>query len=134
VRDHKPGGLDGVVIKELYIDGVVGDQETFCYFRPPSGNISQLREVVMLQLCKEKSRSRNVHALLLEEYGLGVFRRISVAHLGNYNLCGFIPIRGLGGVTFVFKMHPREAYGEVNVLRNKEWKRTKWSVVTFKLM
>jgi hypothetical protein len=128
VRDRKPDGPDGVAIKEVYIDGVVGDQKTFCYFRPHSGNISQLRKVVMLQLCKEKSSGRNVHALLLEEYGLGSFRRISVAHLGNYNLYEFIPTRGLRCVTFVFMMHPREIYGGMNELRNKEWKRTKWSM------
>jgi hypothetical protein len=78
----------------------------YWYFKRPAD--IEHREVMILQICKERSTYQKVHALLLEEHQEGLFVRIGIARLANYNLYKFIPSHPRGGIRWGFHWNPRE--------------------------
>ncbi len=128
----KPAGLRGIVLKELYFDTASTAGIVSCYFESPTEIQCTVRKLTMLQICKDRSGNRNVHALLLEPQSDRSFKRVGVCRLGNYNLLPLSPNKGM--IAWGFHMHPRERDGKMHELKNQEWDPSKWSKKTLRLV
>ena len=107
-RVKRDGPGDGQIINTLMLDGEPSDKFS-CYFNRPVKLNSSLRQLLILQIDKERSSDRFVQALVLEHTNdtEDAYKRVGIIGLACYNLCEVL-LPGRRGIMLVAFLHPAE--------------------------
>ena len=129
-----PIGPNGSFVKNILFDDAQST-DLFCYLDQPRDVDPVSKQLLVLQICKQRTELRLVYGLLLEEVSAtdNAYRRVGVVELACYNLCRVIeaPIPG-----FTYYMHPIQRHlGGISKAdyKTKEWQKERWEKRTIKL-
>lgn len=127
-------GPKGPFIKDLIIDH---DQpkELYCYLNKPRELERLWKELLIFQICKQRTAHRLVYGLLLEEiHGTeDAYRRVGIVELACYNLCR---VEGRPRVGFTYFMHPTlQSFNGIpkEDYETREWQKDRWEQRVIKL-
>ncbi|MCJ1415394.1 hypothetical protein MMC32_001726 [Xylographa parallela] len=127
-------GPKGPFIKEIVFDN---DQpeELFCYLEKPRQLERVWKELLVLQICKQRTGLRLVYGLLLEKmHGTeDAYMRVGIVELACYNLCNMMKGPSTG---FTYYMHPtQQRFRGISKAhyKTKEWQKDRWQKRTIKL-
>ena len=127
-------GPKGPFVKDLIFDNIQ-PCELYCYLNKPRevGNVSN--ELLILQICKQRTGLRFVYGLLLEQMHdtEDAYKRVGIIELACYNLCRIEKGPSTG---FVYYMHPsQQRLSGVSKAdyKTKEWQKDRWEKRTIKL-
>ena len=127
-------GPNGSFVKNLLFDDAQST-ELCCYLNQPRHMDAVSKQLLILQICKQRTGLRLVYSLLLEEVPDTVngYRRVGVVELACYNLCRVIEAPTPG---FVYYMHPTQrSFSGIRKAdyNTKEWQKERWEKRTIKL-
>lgn len=93
------------------------------------------KELLVLQICKQRTGLRFVYGLLLEEvHGTeDAYKRVGIVELACHNLCRVVKGPSTG---FVYYMHPTQrSFGGISKahFKTKEWQKDRWEKWAIKL-
>jgi hypothetical protein len=117
-------GLSSTLIERLRVDDPSTIYKIRSFDHPIDTPGLLIKEVLILQICKERCKDRNVQALLLDEGPSGCLKRLGTVPLGNSNLCGYLSSHS----TLEFHLHPHEQVGgKPDEMKKEEWEKSKWT-------
>jgi len=125
-------GPNGPFVKDLIFDN---DQpnELYCYLNKPRESERVWKELLVLQICKQRRGLRFVYGLLLEKvHGMEhAYKRVGIVELACYNLCRFVRGPSCG---FLYYFHPTQRGIPTAHYKTKEWQKHRWEKQTLKLL
>lgn len=124
-------GPKGPFVKDLVFD----HKELYCYLSKPRELERVWKELLVLQICKQRAGHRFVYGLLLEAMHdtEDAYRRVGVVELACYNLCGVVKGPPTG---FRYYMHPTQwHFSGISKAdyETKEWQKDRWDKSIIKL-
>ena len=124
-------GPNGPFVKDVIFDNHQ-PTELYCYLNKPREPEQVWKELLVLQISKQRTGLRFVYGLLLEEVHdtENAYKRVGIVELACYNLCRLVKGPSFG---FIYYQHPTQRSISLEHYKTKEWQKDRWEKRTLKL-